>query len=81
MARVRFYYHEKWSHDETWYYLNKGPDGRAFVEREFSAGRGDMEVKGPERMEILDFLASGQGSAQYDLLQLIGTLVPDGPDA
>jgi hypothetical protein len=80
MPRVQFYYHEKGNHDETWHYLCKDQHGRAYVETERSAGdpkRGSMEVGAPACRTIQEFLESGQGSAQNDLLSLIATLVPD----
>jgi len=76
MARVQFYYHEKGNHSETWYFLSRDADGRGIVEREFSGGLGsdDMEVGPPTRMSISEFLVSGSGTAQDNLLRLIGTL-------
>ena len=77
MARVQFYYHEKGNHDETWHYLCKDERGRAFVETETSAGpgRGDMEIGKPPLRSVQEFLASGQGTAQDNLLELMGKLV------
>lgn len=76
MPRKQFYYHEKGNHSETWYYLARDPSGLAVVEREFSGGLGsdDMEVGRPTRMSVSDFLSSGAGTAQDNLLRLIGTL-------
>lgn len=76
MSRKQFYYHEKGNHSETWYFLSRDLDGRGIVEREFSGGLGsdDMEVGPPTRMSISEFLASGSGTPQDNLLRLIGTL-------
>jgi hypothetical protein len=76
MSRTQFYYHEKGNHSETWYYLTRDARGHGIVEREFSGGLGsdDMEVGAPTRMSVSEFLASGSGTAQDNLLRLIGTL-------
>jgi hypothetical protein len=79
MARHQFYYHEKGNHNETWHYLCKDEYGRAYVETETSAGQGaGMEIGEPHRRSVQEFLASGQGTAQENLLKLIATLIPGG---
>ena len=79
MPRTQFFYHEKGNHDETWYYLCKDENGQAYIEHEFSAGpgNGSVEIGDPTRMSVQQFLESGQGTAQNNLLQLIATLLPD----
>jgi hypothetical protein len=78
MARTPFYYHEKGNHDERWYYLCRDDNGKAYIESEFSPGpgRGNEDI-GPTSMSVLDFLASGQGTAQDKLLQLIASIIPE----
>ncbi|WP_338503672.1 hypothetical protein V6R86_08405 [Sphingomonas kaistensis] len=71
--RIRFYYHEKGNHDETWHFLCLGKDGEVHVETEFSAGpgRGDMEVGKPFIRSVNEFLGSGRGTAQDKLRALL----------
>lgn len=73
MERVRFFYHEKGNHDETWHYLCVEPDGGLHVESEYSAGpgRGSGEITEPIRRSIEEFLASGDGTAQSNLRDLL----------
>lgn len=80
MARKQFYYHEKGNHEETWYYLAQDVNGRAVVEREFSGapGSGQVDIGTPTRMSVVEFLTGGQGTAQDNLLRLIGTLADEG---
>lgn len=71
--RFQFYYHEKGNHDETWHYLCIAENGAMHVESEFSSGpgRGSGEITGPQRRTIEEFFASGQGTAQSNLKQLL----------
>lgn len=71
--RIRFFYHERGNHDETWHYLSIASSGEMHVETEYSSGpgRGSCEIRGPFRSSIEEFLASGSGSAQFNLLDLL----------
>lgn len=71
--RIRFFYHEKGNHDETWHYLCVGDSGEMHVETEYSAGpgRGSGEITKPYRRSVGEFLESGQGTAQDNLLKLL----------
>lgn len=71
--RIQFYYHEKGNHDETWHYLCISDDGVLHVETETSAGpgRGSGEITNPWARSVDEFLASGQGTAQSNLRELL----------
>ena len=71
--RIRFFYHEKGNHDETWHYLFVGDSGELHVETEYSAGpgRGSGEIPEPTRHSIEEFLAGGEGTAQRNLRDLL----------
>ena len=71
--RVRFYYHEKGNHDETWHYLCVSEAGEMHVETEFSSGpgHGSGEIGRPTRRSIEEFMASGRGTAQDNLQKLL----------
>jgi len=73
VERIRFFYHEKGNHDETWHYLCITDDGAMHVESEYSAGpgRGSGVVTEPHRRSVAEFLASGRGTAQSNLEKLL----------
>ncbi len=79
MSRKQFYYHEKGNHEENWYYLVVGNDGRAYVEHEFSGrpGSASVEIAPATRMSVVEFLSGGSGTAQDNLLRLIGNLAAE----
>jgi len=71
--RIRFFYHEKGNHDETWHYLCVNDAGEMHVETEYSAGsgRGSGEITEPHRRSIEQFMESGRGTAQDNLRKLL----------
>ncbi len=71
MAEIknRFFYHEKGNHDETWYYLARDTESNnVYVIHAWAHGRDVDEAP----MAITDFLNSGRGTAQDNLLKLLG---------
>jgi hypothetical protein len=78
VVKKRFFYHEKGSHDETWYYLARDTEtGAVYIEHEWAA-RADT---GSKRVDIAEFLSGPSMTARDNLLKLIGTLVQETGDA
>jgi hypothetical protein len=59
---------------DTWYLIGE-PSGDVFVRHEAKIASGGHV----EHLAIVDFLSSGQGPKQQELLRLIGTLVDEHP--
>jgi hypothetical protein len=60
---------------DTWYLIGE-PSGNVFVRHEANIASGGQV----EHIGIAEFLSSGQGPAQQELLRLIGTLVEEHPE-
>ncbi len=75
ILRQRFYYHEKGNHDERWHYLVRDTEnGRVWIVNAYAPmGQDYYETES----ELAQFLADDNSTAKSNLLQLIGTLVPD----
>lgn len=71
--RIRFFYHEKGNHDETWHYLCIGSNGEMHVETEISqgVGGGRYETLGPYSNSVTEFLSGPGGTAQDKLRKLL----------
>ncbi len=57
------------------WYLIRDPSGAVFVRHEANVASGGHI----EHLQIGDFLSSGQGPEQQELMRLIGTLVDEHP--
>jgi hypothetical protein len=69
-----FFAHEKGNHDETWYYLARDTEtGRVFIIHEWAV-RANL---GERPLEIAEFLAMANSTAQSNLLKLIGSLIEE----
>ena len=79
-----FHRHEKGMGNETWHYLARDAEsGRVFVIKETSTRSGGSMsefVGGNEEIELADFLGGYGSSARNNLIELIGTLVPEPDD-
>ncbi len=75
VLKHRFFYHENGSHDERWHYLARDTETeRVFVINGYAPmGQEYHETQS----EVADFLATNNGTAQRNLMQLIGTLVQE----
>lgn len=71
MAEIRkqFFYHEKGNHDETWYYLVRDTETNNIYVIHAWATKSNVDEAS---MDIAAFLNSGRGTAQDNLLKLLG---------
>ncbi len=77
--RRRFFYHENGSHDERWHYLARDSDtGKVWIVNGY-ARMGEEYHETTSTIE--QFLAGSDSTAKTNLLELIGSIVPDAADA